>query len=68
MNKEIRDSKPVVALFVTCLVDLFRPSVAFATIKLLESHGYRVVIPKAQSCSGQPAYTAGDYAGAKKIP
>ena len=67
MNKEIRDNKPVVALFVTCLVDLFRPSVAFATIKLLESYGYRVVIPKAQSCCGQPAYNSGDYDGAKKI-
>ena len=67
MNKEIRDSKPVVALFVTCLVDLFRPSVAFATIKLLELYGYRVVIPKAQTCCGQPAYNSGDYDGAKKI-
>ena len=28
--------KPRVALFVTCLVDLFRPSVGFAAVKLLE--------------------------------
>ena len=65
MNKETRNSKPVVALFVTCLVDLFRPSVAFATIKLLESYGCRVVIPKSQSCCGQPAYNSGDYDGLK---
>ena len=30
---------PRVALFVTCLVDLFRPSVGFAAVKLLERRG-----------------------------
>ena len=30
---------PRVALFVTCLVDLFRPSVGFAAVKLLEHAG-----------------------------
>ena len=34
---------PQVALFVTCLVDLFRPSVGFASIKLLEDAGCLVV-------------------------
>ena len=32
-----------VALFVTCLVDLFRPSVGFAAVKLLEDAGCQVV-------------------------
>jgi L-lactate dehydrogenase complex protein LldE len=54
------DSKPRVALFVTCLVDLFRPSVGFATIKLLEDAGCVVDVPDAQVCCGQPAYNAGD--------
>ena len=30
------DSRPRVGLFVTCLVDLIRPSVGFSAVKLLE--------------------------------
>ena len=56
-----------VALFVTCLVDLFRPSVGFAAVKLLEQAGCEVVVPRAQTCCGQPAYNAGNRAGAKAI-
>ena len=52
---------PVVALFVTCLADLLRPSVAFNSIKLLEQTGCRVVVPLQQTCCGQPAYNSGDY-------
>jgi L-lactate dehydrogenase complex protein LldE len=50
-----------VALFVTCLADLFRPSVAFASIALLEQAGCEVAVPLTQSCCGQPAYNSGDY-------
>ena len=50
-----------VALFVTCLADLFRPSVAFASIKLLEQAGCQVSVPLQQTCCGQPAYNTGDY-------
>ncbi len=49
-----------VALFVTCLVDLFRPTIGFAAIKLLEDAGCDVVVPPAQTCCGQPAYNSGD--------
>ena len=56
-----------VALFVTCLVDLFRPTVGFAAVKLLEQAGCTVEVPRAQTCCGQPAYNAGDRADAKKI-
>ena len=55
---------PRVALFVTCLVDLFRPSVGFAAVKLLEDAGCRVEVPRAQTCCGQPAYNQGDRADA----
>ncbi len=55
-----------VALFVTCLVDLFRPTVGFAAVKLLEDAGCRVHVP-AQSCCGQPAYNSGDNASARAI-
>ena len=56
-----------VALFVTCLVDLFRPSVGFAAVKLLEDAGCTVEVPRAQTCCGQPAYNSGDRADAKAI-
>ena len=49
-----------IALFVTCLVDLFRPSVGFAAVKLLEEAGCTVEVPPLQVCCGQPAYNSGD--------
>jgi len=49
-----------VALFVTCLVDLMRPSIGFAAIRLLESAGCTVVVPETQTCCGQPAFNSGD--------
>ena len=58
---------PRVALFVTCLVDLFRPRVGFAAVKLLEAAGCRVEVPRAQTCCGQPAYNAGARDDAKSI-
>ena len=59
--------QPRVALLVTCLVDLFRPSVGFAAVALLEAAGCRVEVPRAQTCCGQPAYNSGDKADAKAI-
>ena len=56
-----------VALFVTCLVDLFRPTVGFAAVKLLEEAGCTVEVPRHQTCCGQPAYNSGDRADAKAI-
>ena len=56
-----------VALFVTCLVDLFRPSVGFAAIKLLQDAGCTVEVPALQVCCGQPAYNSGDRASAREI-
>jgi hypothetical protein len=41
-----------VALFVTCLVDLFRPTIGFAAVKLLEEAGCTVEVPRAQTCCG----------------
>src|SRR5215213_10848245 len=56
-----------VALLVTCLVDLFRPSIGFAAVKLLEEAGCVVEVPRAQTCCGQPAYNSGDRNDAKAI-
>jgi L-lactate dehydrogenase complex protein LldE len=58
---------PRVALFVTCLVDLFRPTVGFAAVKLLEQAGCRVEVPGAQVCCGQPAYNSGDRRDAMAV-
>jgi len=60
-------AKPRVALFVTCLVDLHRPTVGFAAIKLLERAGCLVEVPRAQTCCGQPAYNSGDRATTRDI-
>ena len=60
-------SKPRVGLYVTCLVDLHRPSVGFAAIKLLEQAGCVVVVPAAPTCCGQPAYNSGDRATARDL-
>jgi len=54
-------------MLVTCLVDLWRPSVGFAAVKLLEDAGCRVTVPGAQTCCGQPAYNSGDRADARAI-
>ena len=49
-----------VGLFVTCLVDLMRPSIGMAALRLLEGAGCEVVVPRAQTCCGQPGYNSGD--------
>ncbi len=59
--------KPRVGLFVTCLVDLFRPTVGFAAVKLLEAAGCTVEVPTAQTCCGQPAYNSGDRKDTRAI-
>lgn len=48
-----------VALFVTCLVDQFRPTTAEATVAVLERAGCRIDFDPGQTCCGQPAFNAG---------
>src|SRR5215469_3129132 len=55
-----------VGLFVTCLVDLIRPSVGFAAAKLLKDAGCTVEVPL-QSCCGQPAFNSGDRTTTRDI-
>jgi L-lactate dehydrogenase complex protein LldE len=62
-----RPHSPHVGLFVTCLVDLIRPAIGFAAVKLLEQAGCRVAVPAAQTCCGQPAYNSGDAGDARAI-
>lgn len=58
---------PRVGLFVTCLVDLLRPNIGFAAVKLLEDAGCRVEVPTGQTCCGQPAYNSGDLTDARAL-
>ena len=59
-------SSPRVALFATCLTDLFRPGVGFAAVRLLEQAGYSVDVP-AQGCCGQVNFNGGDRDGAREM-
>lgn len=56
-----------VGLFVTCLVDLMRPSIGFAALRLLESAGCEVIVPDTQTCCGQPAYNSGDNGASRAL-
>ena len=60
-------SRVRVGLFVTCLVDLYRPRVGFAAVKLLQQAGCTVEVPDSQTCCGQPAYNSGDRGSAADI-
>jgi L-lactate dehydrogenase complex protein LldE len=61
------ETQPTVGLFVTCLVDLIRPAVGFAAVRLLEAAGCDVIVPAGQTCCGQPAFNSGDRADAKRV-
>ncbi len=67
MTARAAPAGPSVGLFVTCLVDLFRPAVGFAAVKLLEDAGCRVDVPMVQTCCGQPAFNSGDRADTRAI-
>jgi L-lactate dehydrogenase complex protein LldE len=65
-RKRIRPRRDV-ALMVTCLADLMRPSVGFAALRLLERAGCRVTVPQQQTCCGQPAYNSGEINAAVPV-
>lgn len=48
-----------IALFITCVADLYRPDVGDATVALLEQQGLAVQFPMAQTCCGAIAHEAG---------
>jgi L-lactate dehydrogenase complex protein LldE len=60
-------AQPRVGLFATCLMNLFRPNVGFAAVKLLEEAGCVVEVPTNQTCCGQPGYNSGDYEAARDL-
>ena len=56
-----------VGFFITCIVDLLRPSVGFEAIRLLHNAGCEVSVPVSQACCGQPTYNRGDNVGSMAI-
>lgn len=56
-----------VALFVTCLADMFRPQAAQAAVRVLERQGDRVVFPADQTCCGQFTFNAGYHREASQM-
>src|SRR5258706_298216 len=56
-----------VGLFVTCLVDMMRPSIGMAALKLLEGAGCEVTVPAMQTCCGQPGWNSGDRKSARSL-
>ena len=51
----------------TCLCDAFFDDVARATVEVLEAVGCTVDVPSDQTCCGQPAFNAGDWAASRKV-
>ncbi len=56
-----------VALFVTCLGDMFYPEAGEATVRLLHRLGIAVDFPLGQTCCGQPAFNAGFQQQAREV-
>ena len=56
-----------VQLMATCLCDAFYADAARATVEVLEYLGCKVEFPAAQTCCGQPAFNAGDWAASRKV-
>jgi L-lactate dehydrogenase complex protein LldE len=56
-----------VQLMATCLCDAFFDDVARATVEVLEYLGCAVEFPPGQTCCGQPAFNAGDWARSREV-
>jgi L-lactate dehydrogenase complex protein LldE len=56
-----------VNLFVSCLVDLVRPSAGEAAVRVLRRAGHEVGFPEGQTCCGQPAWNSGFPEEARRV-
>jgi L-lactate dehydrogenase complex protein LldE len=56
-----------VTLFVTCLVDQLFPKIGLSMADVLESLGYELDFPEAQTCCGQPAFNGGHWDEARQV-
>jgi L-lactate dehydrogenase complex protein LldE len=55
------------AIFVTCLVDQFRPQVGDAVVSVLERLDVKADVPANQTCCGQPAFNSGFRREAREV-
>ncbi|MFT7485543.1 MAG: L-lactate dehydrogenase complex protein LldE [Candidatus Paceibacteria bacterium] len=56
-----------VAMFVTCLVDQFRPQIGLATMEVLRRAGCEPSFDVRQTCCGQPAFNSGYHDEAQTV-
>jgi FAD/FMN-containing dehydrogenase/Fe-S oxidoreductase len=61
------DDRPAVALWVDSFTDHFAPETATAAVAVLESAGYRVEVPPADTCCALTWITTGQLDAAKRI-
>ncbi len=52
-------------LFTQCMIDMFYPEVGKAAVQVLERLGCEIVVPKEQTCCGQPLMNSGYVKSAK---
>jgi L-lactate dehydrogenase complex protein LldE len=68
MAEPAQSARPTrVALFVTCLGDVFYPEAGEAVVRVLRRLGVQVDFPLAQTCCGQPAFNAGFRVQARAV-
>jgi Fe-S oxidoreductase len=56
-----------IGLWITCLVDLMRPRIGFATLNLVRATGHSIEIPEQQTCCGQPGFNSGDTSAGRAM-
>jgi len=59
------NSKPIVTLFIQCLVDGIYPEVGEAVVAVFRKLGITLTCPTRQTCCGQPAFNAGYHGEAR---
>ena len=68
MAETASQTRPLrVALFVTCLGEVFYLEAGVATVRLLRRLGIEVDFPLAQTCCGQPAFNTGFQEQARAV-
>jgi L-lactate dehydrogenase complex protein LldE len=59
LHQKLRPPPSRLVLAPTCVVDTLAPSVGFAAVRVLRAAGHDVVVPRLQTCCGQPAWNSG---------
>ncbi len=67
MTESLNDSIPTVLLWADTFNNYFLPATARAAVNVLETAGYRVVVPQANLCCGRPLYDFGMLDRAERL-